>query len=239
MGKNIGRAFKIALKASGRNYDVAPGISDSMLVGEMLNRGSQMVRGIVRTRKPVFLGANVSFRGISGFKAAPGVSVGPGTHIDARGRRGVTLGPASRLGRGGVVTTTSHFSLLGVGLTLASNSGVGDFFHIGCSGGVEIGKDVIIGPYFSAHSQNHIYSDPNVPIRNQGTTQASIIIGNDCWIGAKVTILAGTVLGPRTIVAAGAVVHGVHPGNEILGGVPAKRIKALDPSDQPFEGQRL
>lgn len=50
-------------------------------------------------------------------------------------------------------------------------------------------------------------------------------IGNDCWIGAKATILDGTVIGDHCIVAAGAVVKGVFPDNVIIGGVPARIIK--------------
>lgn len=50
-------------------------------------------------------------------------------------------------------------------------------------------------------------------------------IGNDCWIGAKATILDGTVIGNHCIVAAGAVVKGTYPDNVIIGGVPAKIIK--------------
>ena len=49
-------------------------------------------------------------------------------------------------------------------------------------------------------------------------------IGNDCWIGAKATILDGTVIGDHCIVAAGAVVKGVFPDNVIIGGIPAKII---------------
>ena len=52
-----------------------------------------------------------------------------------------------------------------------------------------------------------------------------IKIGNDCWIGAKVTILDGTVIGDHSIVAAGAVVTGKFPPYSIMGGVPAKIIK--------------
>ena len=52
-----------------------------------------------------------------------------------------------------------------------------------------------------------------------------ITIGNNCWIGAKVTILDGTKIGNGCIVAAGAVVKGIFPDNVIIGGVPAKILK--------------
>ena len=50
-------------------------------------------------------------------------------------------------------------------------------------------------------------------------------IGSDCWIGAKVTILDGTILEDGCIVAAGAVVKGHFPKYSVIGGVPARIIK--------------
>ncbi|MBX7275810.1 hypothetical protein K2E95_08630 [Pseudomonas sp. ERGC3:01] len=53
-----------------------------------------------------------------------------------------------------------------------------------------------------------------------------IQIGNNCWIGAKVTVLDGVVLEDGCVVAAGAVLKaGRYAANSIYAGVPAKRIK--------------
>ena len=51
------------------------------------------------------------------------------------------------------------------------------------------------------------------------------MIGSNCWIGAKATILDGVHIGDGCIVAAGAVVTKSFPDNVIIGGVPAKIIK--------------
>lgn len=56
-----------------------------------------------------------------------------------------------------------------------------------------------------------------------------IVIGDYCWLGRNVNILAGVTLGPRTIVGAGAVVTKSFPeGYCVLGGNPAKVIKYLE-----------
>ena len=52
-------------------------------------------------------------------------------------------------------------------------------------------------------------------------------MGNNVWIGAKVTFLDGSFVDDNSIVAAGAVVNGIYPNNSIIGGVPAKIIKTI------------
>lgn len=55
------------------------------------------------------------------------------------------------------------------------------------------------------------------------------MIGDYSWIGMNSVVTAGVTLGPRTIVAAGAVVTKSFPeGFCILAGVPAKVVKYLD-----------
>ncbi|EGQ7964052.1 CatB-related O-acetyltransferase [Vibrio vulnificus] len=52
-----------------------------------------------------------------------------------------------------------------------------------------------------------------------------IIIGNDVWIGANVSILPGVKIGDGAVLAAGAVVNKDVPPYAIVGGVPARIIK--------------
>ena len=47
------------------------------------------------------------------------------------------------------------------------------------------------------------------------------------WIGANATILAGVSIGENAVVAAGAVVTKDVQDGVVVGGVPAKIIKAL------------
>ena len=94
-------------------------------------------------------------------------------------------------------------------------------------GGIQIGNDVIAGSYISFHSENHVFDDTSLLIREQGVTSKGIQIGNNVWIGAKATFLDGAIVGNNSVVAAGAVVNGIFPDNVVLGGVPAKIIKTI------------
>lgn len=52
-----------------------------------------------------------------------------------------------------------------------------------------------------------------------------VIVENDVWIGANVTLLMGVTIGRGAIIAAGSVVNKDIPPYAIAGGVPAKVIK--------------
>ncbi len=116
---------------------------------------------------------------------------------------------------------------------------------------ISVGNDVYIGPgaKFSASNSaitlgNKIMCGPGVTIMG-GDHNTSVVgsymydvkeklpendlpvvIEDDVWIGAGVTILKGVTIGEGSIIAAGAVVTKFVPSYSIAGGVPAKLIKS-------------
>ena len=219
--------FQRLISAMGREYRVAPDLPASYVMNVMAGRATELARGIVRTRHRVFLGRGVPLRGRAGIYWGEFASVGDMAKLDGYARDGVHLGAGSTLGRGCVVTCTSHASRYGTGFRLGVRSGLGDYCHIGASGGVVIGDDVIAGPLVSFHSQEHVFSDPKKTIREQGTTELGIQIADNCWLGARVTTLDGTRIGSGPVVAAGAVVKGDFPERSLIGGVPARVLRRL------------
>ena len=55
-----------------------------------------------------------------------------------------------------------------------------------------------------------------------------VVIEDDAWVGYRATILKGTTVGARSIVAAESVVTRDVPPDCVVGGNPAKIIKTLD-----------
>ena len=68
---------------------------------------------------------------------------------------------------------------------------------------------------------------------------APVVIEDDVWCGANVTILKGVTIGRGSVVAAGAVVTKSFPPYSIIGGVPAKLIKMRFTEEQIREHERL
>ena len=61
--------------------------------------------------------------------------------------------------------------------------------------------------------------------KHEATSKGNIVLDDDVWIGANVTILSGVHIGQGAVVAAGAVVKSDVPPYAIVGGVPAKVVK--------------
>ena len=55
-----------------------------------------------------------------------------------------------------------------------------------------------------------------------------IIIGDNCFIGYRATILKGTTIGDNCIIWGGAIVKGNIPSNTVWAGVPARQICTLN-----------
>ncbi len=56
----------------------------------------------------------------------------------------------------------------------------------------------------------------------------SVIIGRGTWIGANTTILCGVTIGKKCVVAAGSVVTKSFNSNQIIAGVPARKIRNVN-----------
>jgi acetyltransferase-like isoleucine patch superfamily enzyme len=54
-----------------------------------------------------------------------------------------------------------------------------------------------------------------------------VIVGRGSWVGANATILCNVKIGEGCVIAAGSVVTRSFGPNEIIGGVPAKRLGVL------------
>lgn len=68
---------------------------------------------------------------------------------------------------------------------------------------------------------------------------APVVIEDDVWCGANVTILKGVTIGRGSVVAAGAVVTKSCPPYFIIGGIPAKVLKMRFTPEEIKEHERM
>ena len=197
------------------------------LVQRSLSVATGLVRGAILVRRRIVLSRGARVRTPGKLRTSGGlVRIEENCLVDCLSREGISVGRNFKLGAHSRMIASGSISDLGKGITIGDNVGIGEFAYIGGAGGVVIGADCIIGQYLSVHPENHVFSDPDRLIRDQGVTRQGIKIGPNCWIGAKVTILDGAVIGKGSVIAAGSVVTKSFPDRSVIGGIPARLLIA-------------
>ena len=110
--------------------------------------------------------------------------------------------------------------LLKIGDNCSINSGV----SIAAASQVVIGNNCMVGNYTlimdcDFHDLEH---------RDQFGATAPVILEDDVWLAAGVTVLKGVTIGQGSAVMAGSVVISNVPPYTLVGGVPARTIKSLE-----------
>lgn len=115
---------------------------------------------------------------------------------------------------------------------LNNNTYLGNNVHFN---GLEILGDgkVVIGDNFHSGKKTmfltdiHNYNGRKLPY-DETIIKKEIIIGNNVWIGARVTIIGNCKIGDGAIIQAGSVVVSNVESLAIVGGAPAKQFSKRD-----------
>ena len=108
-----------------------------------------------------------------------------------------------------------------------------------------IGRKVIFGPRPTIITGDHrtdiigkyiidVTVQEKLPENDQ-----PVVIEDDVWCGANVTILKGVTIGRGSVIAAGAVVTKSFPPYSIIGGVPARLLKKRFSETEIREHERI
>lgn len=211
------------------NFEFDSRIRTPTLLHLLADKFIGRLRAIVKVygqsyRHKIFLGPNVRIRGGRMLEIGNNVVIGSNVYLDASLGDGIEIGDNCKIGDFGRLIVSQNYGKLGKRIVLQANVGLGEFAYIGGAGNVSIGEGCIIGQYFSVHPENHIFDRHDIPIRFQGVTNEGVAIGDNCWIGAKVTVLDGVSIGSGCVIAAGAVVTKSFDDGAVIGGVPARII---------------
>lgn len=126
-------------------------------------------------------------------------------NCDIKGNENIYIGNNSSIGRGSVLWTTRA--------------------------NITIGNKVFTGPNVTIITGNHrtnLVGKYMIDVKDEEKEEcddADVIIRDDVWIGANVTILKGVTIEEGCVIAAGAVVTNSTQPYGVYGGVPATRLK--------------
>lgn len=148
------------------------------------------------------------------------VFLGPRVRLEARRGYGrLILGRWVHIGDG--TTLRVHEGTLRVGdkCIFGSSSTVNSYLDI------EFGTSTLVADWVYICDFDHVHSDITMPIKDQGIVKSPVRIGPDCWLGTKVTVLRGAIIGRGCVLAAHTVVNKSVPDYAVVAGIPGRVVK--------------
>ena len=109
---------------------------------------------------------------------------------------------------------------------IGSHTSIGKFNNIRAGGGnIQIGSHCLLAQFVTIVASNHQTARDALIQSQPWTRDEHVVIGDDVWIGAGVTILPNVTLGDGCIIGSNSVVTRDVPPYAIAAGIPAKVIK--------------
>jgi len=104
------------------------------------------------------------------------------------------------------------------GISIPSNTQIGEGFYIGHFGGIVVNQDCLIG------KNCNISQGVTLGQANRGKNKGTPTIGNNVYIGPGVKVVGKVRIGNNVAIGANSVVTKDMPDNSVVAGVPAKVI---------------
>ena len=187
---------------------------------------SKFYRWLVReSGKNVFFGRSMTIRAPNNIRLGSNLVIDDNVVLDAKGdpdRSWITCGNEVDIGRNTILSGKNGSIKIGNFVSIGRNVLLSSTKHL------QIGNNCNIGPYACILAAGHGWQETDVPIMLQLREVGEIIIEENVWIGAHVTVMDGVTIGSHSIVSAGSVVSQDIPSHTIAAGIPARPIKRRD-----------
>src|SRR5665647_94390 len=142
------------------------------LLGRRLARGTLLRARLGHAAGRVFCERGVRVLHARHVRAGRDLNLEEGCQIMGLSKRGIVFGDRCTVGRYAQIAPTGILGgIPGEGLKLGDNSNIGPYSFIGCSGYIEIGARVLMGPRVNLLAENHNFDVSDVPIKSQGVTR--------------------------------------------------------------------
>jgi len=155
------------------------------------------------------------------------VSFGPRCDVRSGARLRVAKGAVVRIGAACVLDRGFDLECRGV-VEVGERTVFGHHCTLAADRSVVIGRDCLLAEMVSVRDHDHAVADPSRAVLEQGRVTAPVRIGDNTWLGAKVTVTKGVTIGSDVVVGANAVVTSDLPDGCVAVGVPARVVRRRD-----------
>ena len=132
----------------------------------------------------------------------------PCTEINISGGGSITLG------KNVMTNKRVTFSAVGGKLVIGDNVSFNRNAIVVCRSSIEIGSHTSFGPNVVIYDHDHQLGSAGY--EGNRYKCSPVVIKDNCWIGANVTILRGTVIGEGCVIGANTVIKGEIPPYSIV-----------------------
>jgi maltose O-acetyltransferase len=108
-------------------------------------------------------------------------------------------------------------------LTIGTQTVVSRGCYFEGAGKIDIGDNCMVGPGVTFITSTHLREEEGGQLSRRPVPR-DIVVERDVWIGARATVLPGTVMEEGCIIAAGSLVSGRCAKGFLYAGVPAQRV---------------
>lgn len=119
-------------------------------------------------------------------------------------------------------------------ITIGSDFRASPGLHITSLNEISIGNDCLTGSHVLISDNSHgdyrsnDFDPDQAPSRRNLASSGPVHIGDRCWLGDNVVVLAGVEIGSGCVVGANSVVTKSIQANSMVAGAPARVISVLD-----------
>ena len=122
----------------------------------------------------------------------------------------ISLGKGFTARKGVKLNANGGKITIGNGVFMNANSSINAHLD------VKIGNNVIMGENVHIYDHNHVFKDADALISSQGFKSKPVEIGDNCWLGTNVVVLAGVKIGKNCVIGANCLIHKDVPDNTIV-----------------------
>jgi len=116
-------------------------------------------------------------------------------------------------------------------LTIGNGCNLGEYNHITAVKRIVIGNNLLTGRFVlisdNAHGRFEIEELDTPPSHRDIVSKGEVVIGNNVWLGDKVSVLPGVHIGDGCIIGANSVVTHDIPPHCMAAGIPAIVIRQI------------